>query len=880
MKHLNFSILILLLVFCSLSNAQTKLTIDINNKGVAVSPTHYGVFFEDINHAADGGLYAELLENRSFEDSNNLKNWAVVPINASNVTATLETKDLLNSSQAKALKLNISNATSNAPVGVFNSGYWGINVVKGQEYTVSFFAKCSNTFTGNVILTLETPGYFKLGKQTVTGLTTEWKKYTCKITANGNNASGIFVLYVDAPGQVWFDVVSLFPPTFMNRPNGCRKDLAQLLLDMKPKFVRFPGGCFVEGDSIHNRFQWKKTIGNIEDRAGHKNIWGYRTTDGMGYLEFLQLTEDLGAEPLYVTNIGVSHTTFQPYNALDEYVQDALDAIEYANGDTTTKWGALRAKHGHPAPFNMKMIEIGNENNWGDNYANRYKIFHNAIKAKYPYITCISNDYANIGEDMRDEHYYNSPDWFVNNYNKYDAYSRTSSKVYTGEYAVTSNCGNGNMRAAVGEAVFMCGMEKNSDVVRMNSYAPVFVNNNNRAWNPDMIVYNASQVYCTPSYYVQNLFSNYLGNVNVNVTDSANQTKVLIDGSGSIGLGSWATQVVYSNVSVVNKNGTSLLTDNFTSNLNWSETKGTWTISGGTYIQSSTSDDCKSINKTQISSKEYTYSLKAKKTGGNEGFLIVFGYKDSNNYYWWNLGGWGNSKHGIEQCIGGGKILVTSATGNIKSNKWYDIRIEVSPEQILCYLDNVLIHKLEPSNAPTLFTSATLNETDNELYVKVVNPQATDVNTLINIKGYSNQRFKGEAITLKSTLSTDENSFAKPNHIQPVVSTVVSEGNILNQVFKSNSVTILKLKDYVDGLSKPISKKSVTVCPNPVSNVLNVNGNISEGTSVKICDTLGRLLLERKIKDGKVDFSTLNSGLYFLTLLQENSQSTVKVYKK
>ncbi|MDP4270836.1 MAG: alpha-L-arabinofuranosidase C-terminal domain-containing protein, partial [Bacteroidota bacterium] len=578
--------------------AQPKLTIDLSKQGAKISPMHYGVFFEDINHAADGGLYAELIRNRSFEDATTPDYWTLTTTNGT-ATATIETANLLNSAQTKALKLNVSSTTSTTKAQLANTGFWGINLVKGTQYTLSFYAKRDAAFSGLITATLESTTGVQYAQTEINVTGTDWQKYTCTLTAAGNDPAARFSIIMNSAGTLWLDVVSLFPPTFNNRENGLRPDLAQLLVDLKPKFMRFPGGCFIEGDYLANRFQWKNTIGKIEERPGHSNLWGYRTSDGMGYHEFLQLCEDLGAAPLYVVNVGLAHNDYQPYTSLSGYIQDALDAIEYANGPVTSTYGAMRAANGHPEPFNIKYIEIGNENYFGNNYGNRYILFYNAIKAKYPDIQCIGNVAAwgtdnpswtfTYPVDLVDEHYYRNPKWFINQYNKYDTYSRTGPKVYAGEYAVTSDCGLGNLSAAIGEAVYMAGMERNSDIVPMNSYAPIFVNVNDRKWSPDMIDYNASNVYCTPSYYVQKMFANNIGTVNVAVNDSLCQNYNII--TGKVGLGTWSTVSDYSNVTVQNGAGTTLFSDQFANSANWTPTSGTWSVSNGIYSQTATSTD-------------------------------------------------------------------------------------------------------------------------------------------------------------------------------------------------------------------------------------------------------------------------------------------------
>lgn len=885
------------LFICANLQAQTqpKLTIDLSKQGIAISPTHYGVFFEDINHAADGGLYAELIKNRSFEDATTIDPWATITSNAL-TTLSLDNTNRLNSVQTNSLKMVVSRASTTSRGGVYNPGFWGVNVVDGQQYTLTFFAKRDAAFTGDITASLESSTGVKYAQSVITGLTEGWQKFTFTLTASGSNTAGRFVLSTSANGTVWFDVVSLFPPTFKNRENGLRKDLAQLVVDMKPKFMRFPGGCFVEGDYLANRFQWKNTIGNIENRPGHTNLWGYRTSDGMGYHEFLQFSEDLGAAPLYVVNIGVAHNDFQLYSDVNAYIQDALDALEYANGDVTTTYGAMRAANGHSAPFNIKFIEIGNENNQpsgtsSDHYYDRYIQFYNAIKAKYPTIQCIGdlvawgNDNPTWGSShpvqLVDEHYYRSADWFISKYNKYDNMSRAGAKIYVGEYATTVGCGLGNYGAAMGEAVYMIGMEKNSDLVTMNSYAPMFVNVNDRKWTPDLINYNASAFYCTPSYYVQQLFAANLGNVVIPVKDSSIVAGKMIN--GAVGLGSWLSAVKYKNLSVIKKDGTVLFSDNFQTGSNWTPGAGTWVISATDSAYSQTAEtlsDCRSIGQN-ISDSVYTYSVKAMRTSGKEGFLISFGNKDSKNFYWWNIGGWGNTKHAIEQSVNGAKTTLTSVNGTIVSNQWYDIRIEVSSTKVLCYLDNVLIHTLS-TNGQFMYSNATYDSTSKLLYVKVVNTSESAQTTKIDLKGLNINKVNGTVTELSSANLTDENSLVTPTSIAPVVTVIDSCGTLFNYTLKPKSVNIFKLNvSGTTGIVQPNkTSTSMKVYPSFTHDNIYVQ-NTDEGKyEVNIVDVNGRILIKQNGTGlSKVDLSSQNSGFFFVQIKTGNNVFVQKVIK-
>lgn len=415
-------------------NASAQVLVSVGKEPVkSVSPNLYGIFFEDINNAADGGLYAELIRNRSFEDNGkDAADWTV-----SGGSYKLVTKGLLNKAQGHALELTFSGGKNQI---VTNDGFWGINAVQGRPYKLSLWIK--GKFKGELTARLVSADGKTVYAETPVGgkVSGKWQKLTAEMRSNANDPKAKFQLVFDGKGTATLDVVSLFPPTFRNRPNGLRPDLAEMLYNLHPKFVRFPGGCFVEGqESPDNAFHWERTIGPIEQRAGHKNVnWGYRTSDGLGFDEYLQMAEDLGAKPLFVVNVGLWHGGKTPVDSLQPWIDETLNALEYANGDVTTKYGALRAKNGHPAPYNIEYLEIGNENNQpdpalqSDHYYDRFKKFKDAVLAKYPKMHLIGNVVA-WGDDnpkwnneepveLLDEHYYRNPSWFVNAFHKYDSY--------------------------------------------------------------------------------------------------------------------------------------------------------------------------------------------------------------------------------------------------------------------------------------------------------------------------------------------------------------------------------------------------------------------------------------------------------------------------
>ena len=420
---------ILLMAGCALyAAAQAQVTIDIDAQqcGPKVSPMLYGIFYEDINHAADGGIYAELIRNRSFEDGPrygapaDMQGWSTYAAAPSQLTARLiqptKKTPLLNSVQHNALALDIK-ASPTMPVCLVNEGFWGINAVRGRCYRLSFWAKTLK-YQGTVKATLCSKDGSQLYAETVVSQfpavkAQGWTKYEATLTANDNDPQAQFALVFDGVGQVQIDMVSLFPPTFKNHENGMRPDLANMLWQLHPKFMRFPGGCFVEGqESPDNAFRWERTIGPIEEREGHWNVnWGYRTSDGLGYHEYLQLAEDLGAKPLYVVNVGIWHGGMTPYDSIQPWIDECMNALEYANGPVTSKYGAMRARNGHPEPFGIEYLEIGNENNQpdprqqSDHYYERYEQFYKAIRSKYPEMKIIGNVVA-WGDD--------NPKWNTN----------------------------------------------------------------------------------------------------------------------------------------------------------------------------------------------------------------------------------------------------------------------------------------------------------------------------------------------------------------------------------------------------------------------------------------------------------------------------------
>lgn len=687
------------LMICSRALSNTaNIVVQVDNPGARVSPTLFGIFFEEINFAGEGGLYAELVRNRGFEDPNPTNGWAFIKTGTANGQMTIDTSIPLNTNTPRALRL--SKTAGTGIIGVANAGYWGMYFQAGQTYELNFYARRTPSTIPQIIVQLQNATGTTTNAQAGIGvLTTNWQRFSLSLTPTTTETNGRLVIGLLNTSTVCLDVISLFPKnTFKGRTNGLRNDLAELLAALRPSFVRFPGGCYVEGNYLSNAFQWKKTVGDIAQRPGHMNdVWGYFSTDGLGYHEYLQLCEDLGAEPLFVINCGMAHNEVVPLELMSEYVQNALDAIQYANGATNTPWGALRAANGHPKPFNLKYIQIGNENG-GSAYNQRYALFYDAIKSNYPNVNIVACNWGGLPTsrpvEISDEHYYSNPDFFVANATRYDSYSRSGPKIYVGEYAVTSGCGNGNLRGALAEAAFMTGLERNSDIVVMASYAPLFANVNGKQWNPDLIYFDNWRVCPTPSYYVQQLFSQNRGDVVLPVTMTVSVAQPSAQAPrGAIGVGSWNTQVEFADI-VVRSNDVTLYQSDFVNEgtNGWWFYRGVWLVTNGVFRQTAIMTDCRAT-RGDTNWSNYTITLRARKVSGQEGFLIIFNWLDDDNWTWWNIGGWNNSQHAIEVCREGSKsILGNAVSGSVETGRWYNIQIELEGDRIKCYLDGVLVH--------------------------------------------------------------------------------------------------------------------------------------------------------------------------------------------
>lgn len=530
------------------------LAVDLAARGKPISPDLFGIFFEDLNYAADGGLYAELIQNRSFEYNsteqlswNEFTAWTKVARNGATGEVAVRSAKPIHPHNPHYLSIQVKNP--GAGYGVANAGYEGIPVKAGEACELSVFAQQlfmgepwsdKNSIAGRpmpVTLLLESENGEVLAEAKFEIIGDDWERYTAKLVPTRTEPKARLVLLAHAQGGIAVDELSLFPAaTFRHRPNGLRADLAQVIADLHPRFVRFPGGCLAHGDGVNNFYRWKDTIGPVEQRRGQRNLWGYHQSVGLGYFEYFQFCEDIGAKPLPVVPAGVScqNSNFSPGHGqqcvpledMAAYIQDILDLIEWANGPATSTWGAQRAAAGHPEPFGLHYLGIGNEDAITPGFKERFQLIHDAIRAKHPEIVLVGTagpfpdgaDFEkgwafarDLGVALVDEHYYRSPQWFWDNLARYDGYDRKGPKVYAGEYAAHEKDRRNTLRSALAEAAAMTAFERNGDVVLLSSYAPLLARRGHTQWHPDMIYFTGTEVYRTANYYAQQLFAQNAG---------------------------------------------------------------------------------------------------------------------------------------------------------------------------------------------------------------------------------------------------------------------------------------------------------------------------------------------------------------------------------
>lgn len=782
-----------------------RVTVHADQPGARFSPTMHGVFFEDINYAADGGLYAELVQNRSFEHRNKLFAWSPV---GEEVELTTPRVDGLHENNPGYCRVEIGPTSPEA--GLSNSGFDGFAVRKGAKYYASAHLR-SRVESAKASVVLRGADGAELARAELGETTPEWRRREVELTPSRDDGVATLEVLFDKPGQFDVDVVSLFPAdTFHGRRNGLRKDLAQRIADLHPSFVRFPGGCIVEGRTLDNAYKWKDTVGPIWQRKQNYNLWTnrespqYHQTYGLGFFEFFQYCEDVGAEAVPIVNCGMACQARGGAPAameeLGPWVQDALDLVEFANGPITSKWGKLRAEMGHPEPFNLKYLGVGNEQ-WMEGYFERYLVFHAALKQRYPDLQVVSTSgpqasdpfyhYAwsrfrsDIDADVVDEHYYRPPQWFLSNSTRYDEYDRSGPTVFAGEFAAHEPDRASTLRAAVAEAAFMTGLWRNADVVSMASYAPLFARVGAVQWAPDLIWFDNTRSYGTPSYYVQAMYGE-------NVPDAA--VPVTLDASavppprfhGRVGLGTWLTRAEFKDIRVTDRQGNELFESDGSLD-GWQTFRGDWSAEEGVIRQSSDEENVRAFV-GDPSWSDYTLTLKARKLSGREGFLVSFASTNPQETSWWNLGGWGNTLHGVEAP----SIPQQRTEGAIEEGRWYDVRIDVQPAAVICYLDGVEVQHAELSPTPALYAAAGIDEAANEVVMAVANPYDTPRRVRLELDGAELSGPSVAATLLTSGSATDVNTLENPEKVAPEQVTLGVKDGAIDYVMPAQSFVVAR----------------------------------------------------------------------------------------
>lgn len=826
-----------------------------------ISDHMFGIFLEDINHAVDGGMYAEMIKNRSFEYGSaaakgNLHGWSVTDektVSVKTADGSTETGDGTALNKSNPTYAQMTN-TAASFAGIFNVGYLdGMAAVKGGAYDVSFYAK---DYTGDVRVALEGTDGTVYAETTLSVKEKDgWQKYGAKLTSSETVNEGLHFVISIEKGTISLDMVSLMPEdTYKGLP--VRKDIGEALEALNPSFMRFPGGCVIEGSSLSSMYSWKDSIGNGEtmEAGGQETtgdaairpqgecIWKGNqanptyTTYGLGFYEYFELCEALGAEPLPVLNAGMTCQVQSPKYIVypldsDEFkqcVQDALDLVEFCKGGADTKWGAVRIAMGHKEPFALPYIAIGNEQ-WQSEYHDHYEAFVEAFeKAReadpdlYDGVTLIvANgtssdstegwDYVDSHADedtmtgLVDEHYYNTPDWFLQNTERYDAYSRDRDvNVFLGEYAAQSN----TMNAALSEAAYMTGLERNGDIVEMACYAPLFGNTTNDQWDPDMIYFDNDTVMKTVDYYVQQMYGENAGTEYVpsamkiiQEADAAAESTF----KGMAGLGTWCTSSSYDNLVVKdNATGDVLYSNDFTDdNLEkdgWNLYSGDWSAADGVLTQTSTADpfdtntgDSAYFGDTSWS--DYTLEVDATINSGAEGFLIPVCVQDENNNLFWNLGGWGNTVSCLQTVDAGvksGQVAGTVKNCHLNQNTPYHLKVVVNGDSIKCYVGDTLYVDYSKAETSPLYSSV-VKDANGDMIIKLVNVSGSaynvDMTSDIDLSLYNET---ANVTTLAGKDGTDANTMDDPDSAVPV-SSQMEVSNTMDTELPAYSLTVIRL---------------------------------------------------------------------------------------
>ena len=814
-----------------------------------ISNMLYGIFLEDINFAVDGGLYAEMVKNRSFEygvlaSGANKHGWSVTDrevISFETVDGTEDGSCIHANNPVYALVTNQSEALG----GITNTGFLdGMAVKAGNPCRFSAFIRGVDGYSASVMVRLFDRQGTVYAEETIDSVTSDWHRYELELTPTETVTSGLSLgVYIDR-GTVALDMVSLFPgDTWMGRSNGLRKDLVEYLAALSPSFLRFPGGCAVEGRDEGSMYSWKDSIGNGEQlvingvettgdvavRPQAVDIWRgssanpYYMTYGLGFYEYFLLCEDLNCLPVPVLNAGmtcpVQSGKYQVYGLNSEEfascVQDALDLVEFCRGGADTRWGSVRIAMGHEEPFSLHYVGIGNEQ-WQEEYYSHYQkfkeAFENAALESPELFEGIELIVANgpssgdrfawnrIGKDrdyagLVDEHYYESPAWLRSNTDRYDSYDRASVPVFLGEYAGKSN----SMEAALAEAAFMTGLERNSDIVKLSCYAPLFGSEVESQWSPDLIWFNNHQVYGSANYYVQKLFMNNAAKIRLPAEISG---VTLSNGlAGKVGLGTWRTSAKFDDLMVVsNSTGETLLEEHFDEEAVPCEIiAGRFALKDGFFEQTSTgapkfesTGDVAYFGDTKW--QDYTMTVKAVKTGGLEGFLIPVAVQDRDNNIFWNVGGWNNTVSCLQLVSSGaksGQLEGTVSSCTLQKDKEYELKVEVTKEQIKCYIDDKLVVDYTQKPSGNIYQASSVGE-DGSLIIKLVNVTGSQVPVNIEIDHFEGFEETGVLQTAAGASAASYNSLQDPEAVT-IVEREIEVGEAFSLDMLPYAVSVIRI---------------------------------------------------------------------------------------
>lgn len=793
----------------------STITVDMEGFHIPVNSDLYGLTIEEINHGVDGGLYGELIQNRSFEDgvppfncpynaSSNLlftpNGWSIpfmrmdsIPgwkVVQPNTQIYMDTKEVINDKNRRSLLVGAYASAYTGRAGVIAEGYNGIALQKGKQYNFSFYTKGMNIVPKTIHVALED----SVAKRTLSDVYTveplfDWRRFEHTFTATEDAKNAVLTITADSSVVFWVDVVSLFPQeTWKGRKNGLRPDLANLVDSLSPKFVRFPGGSFVEGYTAGTFPNWRETVGNIAERKHFWNVWAYGTTNGMGYHEYLQLCEDLGAEPIYVINSGVTSQSRRPryenITLMDKLVNEALDAIAYANAPVDSVMGAWRARNGHPEPFHLKYIQIGSEN-YGHEYSKRFELFQKAIRGRYPEMVVISSSKTenHFRADWIDSHCYSGGQFFLSSYDRFrgNRLARRSSAAFIGEFGTTEQPLAGSMRAAVAEACFLIGAEGNPDRVRRLAYAPVFGNVAFPQQRAPLISFNTHQTVVTPSYHLLKMFNHHRGDEILKTEiDTYDKPQVY---PGRAGIEMFDNSFDFKDVAI---NGVPVSTIDIA--------RGGWEVAtAGQLVPEKNRWNQVLFGDSLAYNYEYTATVRRTKGSGH----IQLRVRDN--------GKSGEQSDHIALIMGSGNLEFYRQVGGVKdvfgqsedfsfeSGRWYKVRIQCQYDYIRCYVDDVMIHEKKMRPIPSLVTLATLDKEKNEIYLKVVNTTWHEERTALNFEG-TTVLPEVECVELAGDAEA-RNTFEQPNLIQPVQQRVSFDKQpSIIYIFPANSITILKFK--------------------------------------------------------------------------------------